>query len=214
MNDLTLLFDLDGTLINSLPDICGALNHVRGEWGLKPRPTEELKRCIGHGAMELIRTGIPEITDHEAALARYRQLYLERPDWGGHAYAGVAETLLPLRRRPEVRLGVVTNKTTASAELALKYYLPELKFDVVFGPERVRAQKPSPLHIEDALAALGRKPDSAWFVGDNPVDLACAEAAGVRFLGAGYGFGGVQAPAGRQLGAFSEILSHLAPFLV
>lgn len=211
IKDLTLLLDLDGTLVNSLGDICGLVNRLREDSGLLPRPDSELIPCIGDGALSLMQRAVPELKedDHVRLAQAYRDLYSVRPHWRGEVYPGVSQTLDFLRKREGVKLAVVTNKPTLSAEATLKHYLPHVAFDLVFGPERVRAQKPSPLHILDTLAALGRPAESAWFVGDSPVDQLSAEAAQVRFLAATYGFGGVTGSGPRNLRNFSEILSFL-----
>lgn len=211
MKHLTLLLDLDGTLVNSQEDICAIVNHLRNEVGLASRPREELIPCIGEGALNLMQRAIPEVKeeDHKTLAQRYRDLYLNRPHWGGYVYEGVAETLASLRRLMGVKIAIVTNKPTRSAEATLKHYLPEVRFDLIFGPEKVRAQKPSPFHLLDTLAALGRPADSAWFVGDSPVDRLSAEAAAIRFFAATYGFGRVEVAGHHKLTNFSQLLSFL-----
>jgi len=207
-NEIAILFDLDGTLIHSLPDICGILNRVRGEYSLSPLPDETICRWIGRGVEHLIAGSMPEVADQKAAIERYRDSYLENPFAGGHLYPQVRETLQHLKDGG-VRLGIATNKSSLVADRTLEYYLPGFKFEVVAGPERVSAKKPSPLHILEPLKKLGVPPEQAWFIGDDRVDLESAEGAGVKFLAAAYGFGGVKAPVSQQLQRFSEILEKI-----
>lgn len=209
-NKIAILFDLDGTLINSLPDICGALNQVRAGYGLRAREGEEIRVWIGKGAGHLIEGGIPEIPAEvrPEAVKHYKDALLERPSFGGSLYPGV-RSVLELFQAAGVRLAVATNKSSKAAEASLAYYLPGFSFDSISGPERVSRQKPSPEHLLEPLKKLGIKPSAAWFVGDDPVDKACAEAAGVRFLAAGYGFGGVKAPKEQCLKTFTDLLKKI-----
>lgn len=207
-NEIAVLFDLDGTLINSLPDICGILNRVRGEYRLSPLPDETICRWIGRGVDHLIQGSVPEISDRQAVIDRYRESYLENPFAGGHLYPDVREVLQRLKDNG-VRLGIATNKSSLVADRTLAYYLPGFEFEVVAGPERVSAQKPSPLHLLEPLKKMGIPPEQAWFIGDDRVDLESAAAAGVKFLAASYGFGGVKAPVSQQIQRFSELLEKI-----
>lgn len=208
-----VLCDLDGTLVHSLPDICGNVNRVREAHGLEPRPDEVLRPCIGRGVDNLIREGIPEVPEAEipGLIAEFREQYMETPSWGGALYPGVEATLKKLRARTDIRLAVVTNKHSLVAERTLAHYLPGFVFDAVMGPDRVSRRKPEPHHILEVLVKLSLDPARTLFIGDDPVDVACADAAGVGFLAAGYGFGGVgkKVEAHRRIDAFGEIYDKL-----
>jgi len=209
-----IFLDLDGTLIDSLEDICGHLNRVRQRvYGLPLRPTGELRPCIGHGVDYLIKHGCPELpaSEHPRVVEAFRNSYLEDPYVGGAPYAGVAETLETLRRRPGLKVSVVTNKHTKVAELTLKHYLPTITFDHVAGADSVTRFKPHPAHLLEAARKVGIDPAKGGMVmvGDHEVDRQCAEAAGARFFAAGYGFGGVKGTPGQILNAFPELLAHL-----
>lgn len=210
-----LLCDLDGTLVHSLPDICGNVNRVRRARALEPLPDETLRPFIGRGVENLMRDSLPEL---DAALvpeliAEFREYYMETPSWGGALYPGVQETLQRLKARGDVRLGIVTNKHSVVAERTLQHYLPGFAFDLIAGPDRVSRRKPEPHHILEVLERLSLNPARTWFIGDDPVDVACADAAGVGFFAAGYGFGGVgsRVEPSRRLSAFSEIYDKLPP---
>jgi phosphoglycolate phosphatase len=207
-----LFLDLDGTLVDSLEDICGHLNHVRESYyGLARRPSQELRPFIGHGIQYLVKNGCPELEAGElpAVIERFRASYLERPGSGGSLYPGVRETLEWLRSRPGLKIAVVTNKHTNVAEKTLAHYLPTVSFDAIAGPDSVSRFKPDPAHLLEVASRLGVPPERSWMVGDHEVDKLCAKAAGARFLAAGYGFGRVAGESGRTLSEFSEVLGHL-----
>ncbi len=204
-----ILFDLDGTLVDSLSDIAGIVNHTRGAHGLSPIPIDTIRGFIGRGLEHLIAGTFPEIEPEKLRElgADYHRYYLEHPYSTGALYPGVRETLYVLRQRPGLKLGVVTNKPSLVADKTLAHYLPGLHFDIVAGPERVSHRKPDPRHLLDALVRIETRPADALYLGDDPVDAQCAEAAGVRFLGAGYGFGGVEVGEEQMLRAFPDLLN-------
>lgn len=203
-----VLFDLDGTLVYSLPDIVGVVNAVRARAKLPALEMEAVRPHIGRGGTHLLGACLPELKDADldGFVAQFRALYLEKPHWGGHLYPGVLETLKELRSRPSLKLGIVTNKSTPVANRTLEHYLPGLEFDIVAGCDTVSSRKPDPRHLSETLPRLGLSPRSAWFVGDDLVDRQCAEGAGVNFLGACYGFGRVSVEPERRLEEFSEVL--------
>jgi len=205
-----VLFDLDGTLVNTLLDIVGSINAVRENHSLPTLSLETIRSHIGKGAQHLVRhcfADYPEVTVDEL-VAAYRNDYYENPVRGGSLYPGVRETLEALRAKG-ARIGVATNKPSLLADVTLAHYLPGFKFDVVAGPERVSRHKPHPAHLTELLPKLDLAATEAWFVGDDPVDAQCAEAAGVHFLGAGYGFGRVEVSPLKRLDSFSDLLQKI-----
>jgi len=203
-----ILFDLDGTLVDSLSDIAGAVNHMRGLHRLSPLPLGTVRKFIGRGLEHLVRQAFPELNPEQSdeLIEKYRSYYHEHACSTGTLYPGVRETLEALRQKPGLKLAIVTNKPSLIADKTLAHYLPGFYFDAVAGPERVAERKPSPRHLLDVLARLEVAPADAWYVGDHPVDEQCARAAGVRFLGAGYGFGGIKIDDARMLQSFAQIL--------
>ncbi|MBI1860957.1 MAG: HAD hydrolase-like protein [Deltaproteobacteria bacterium] len=203
------LFDLDGTLINTLPDIVGVVNRVREEFGLKARPTPEVAVFIGRGAEHLIAGCFQEVLGTStvtAVISQFRARYYAEPHHGGHLYEGVEETLRKLKKMG-FKVGIATNKPERAAHVTLNHYLPNFVFDIIAAPENVPTKKPSGVHLTTALQALGVRPEDAHFAGDDPVDLAAAAEAGVKFYGISFGFGGVQAPL--MLKRFPELLDYL-----
>lgn len=203
-----VLFDLDGTLINTLPDIVGVVNRVRVAFGLKERETPEIAKFIGLGAEHLVQGCFDEVVQDRSTpsiLAEFRSVYYREPHHGGHLYPGVMETLQSLRQR-NFLMGIATNKPERAARVSLAHYLPNFSFDEIAAPENVTDKKPSERHLLEPLERLGVRPEDALFVGDDRVDLVAATSANVYFLGASWGFGGVKAPI--MLGSFKEVLDH------
>jgi phosphoglycolate phosphatase len=193
---MAVLFDLDGTLINTLPDITGIVNWVRRDLGLKTRSVEFVCKFVGKGAESLIAGCFSDLEASRkdaVSVEKFRALYCVKPHHGGSVYPGVPSILKELRSSGYA-LGIASNKPEKNAKVTLEYYLPGFVFDIMAFPENVSAKKPSPLHLTEPLDRLGVEACSAYFVGDDPVDACAAEAAGVSFIGAGYGYGGVSAP--------------------
>lgn len=212
MESLAVLFDLDGTLINTLPDIVGVVNRVREDLELKPYPSGLIAAHIGKGAQALIQGCFADVLDSYGVpvlVERFRSRYYEEPHHGGQVYPGVEATLDRLVREG-IQIGIATNKPERAALVTLKHYLPRVRFQVVACPENVSEKKPSPKHLTEPLGLLGVPPGKAVFVGDDPVDLIAAREASVKFLGVSFGFGGVKAPI--MLAEFPELLDYLAPF--
>lgn len=205
-----ILFDLDGTLVNSLSDIAQVVNMTRKVYGLSPLAPEQVRKSIGKGVENLVRGCFPEVEPSKVPeiLNKHRELYLKHPHVDGRIYPGVIETLEELRKQ-DLMMGIATNKPKAVAVLTLAHYFPGIKFDIVAGPEDVSRKKPAPEHLLEPLNRLCVEPRNAWFVGDDPVDLACADASGVRFLAAGWGFGGVKGSDSNHLTDFRQILEKL-----
>ncbi len=211
MSKFGILFDLDGTLVDSLADICGAINKVRAAYHLAPTANDVLVKFIGKGVEQLIHLSFPELTDpqRQGLVAKYREYYAQSPGNGGKVYPGVRETLERLKKRGDIKLAVATNKATDIAHQTLEHYLPGIHFDIVAGPEMVSKRKPAPEHLTEVIAQLNLRPEDVWFIGDDPVDKQSAEAAGVKFLGATYGFGGVVVEANQRLEQFSDLLTKI-----
>lgn len=188
-----VLFDLDGTLVDSRADIAAAANRALAESGYGALDLATVQGFIGHGATHLVTRSLEAAgapTD-ATTVARLQALFLQR--YGEHLvdrtvpYPGVRDTLRALRAAG-IATGVVTNKPAAPARALLE--LLELgPFDVVLGGDSVATRKPDPLPLSEALARLEVARADALFVGDSTIDLATARAASVAFVAVGYGIG-------------------------
>ncbi len=187
--DRCILFDLDGTLVDSLPDIAAAVNAARAALALDPLPVAEIAGMIGCGMESLVRRAVEgEHADAAAALRMTRDYYLEHPAEDTRPYPGVTEGLSRLRRRG-FRLGVVTNKPRAIAELVLRK-LDLLRFmDRTLGDDGRLRLKPDPEGCLLLLTQFGVPPRDGWVVGDNWTDLEAGRRAGMRRVWARWGYG-------------------------
>ena len=213
-----LIFDLDGTLIDSAPDLAHALNRLLAEFGRPPLDLATVRRMVGDGAPELVRraltaggavvdpTAMPELFE------RYRGFYLATATLSTRAYPGVKETLAALRAAG-YRMVVCTNKFQKPTMKILDFLDLTGFFDGVAGGDVVPARKPDPRHLLAALALVGGGPDQAVMIGDGINDVSAAKAAGIPTLLLDSGYGEIAADklgGDGLLSAFSEIPAALA----
>jgi phosphoglycolate phosphatase len=186
----TVLFDLDGTLIDSRADLATAVNLTRRDFGLEPRPMETILAAVGEGVRRLIEQAIPEYPEHwEEMVARQREHY------GAHLldqtclYPGVAETVRTLCERGW-RLGVVTNKPAPFIRPILEGLGVAEAFSAVVGGGDCPHLKPDPAPLRLAAARMGSAlQPTDWMVGDHFTDLAAGRNAGIRRAFCRFGFG-------------------------
>lgn len=183
-----VLFDLDGTLVDSLGDIAGAMNDALVAVGRPPHPVEAYRRMVGDGLEMLARRALgPEHTALLAdAIAVYRARYDARLDATTRPYDGVLALLEALVAR-DVPLGVLSNKPHAATLEVVRRLLPA-PFVVVLGERPGVPRKPDPAGALEAARALGAAPADVLFAGDTATDLRTAVAAGMVPIGCLWGF--------------------------
>lgn len=180
------LFDVDGTLLDSAADICGAIREtLDGKVGC-PLPDEFLKRYIGRHLLDLFHDVLPDASPDEVErlIADYRRLYPARGHAGTRVYAGVKEALAAL---PGLK-STATTKGTASTRAVLEQFGLLEHFHHVQGTDGFPA-KPAPDVILASLAALGVKPEDCLMVGDAPTDMEAGRRAGTKICAVRYGYG-------------------------
>lgn len=184
-----IIFDLDGTLIDSLENIAASLNHMRGEFRLPPLSLEEVKRAVGKGARNLVTRTMP---DNDRRIDEALAIYLEHNGrtLAVHTklYPG-AEELLSDLHQTGIPLALVTNKNTAHSELLLSFLGVSHYFHTILGCDAVKNCKPAPDPLLEALSRTGAKTETAVMVGDSSNDFDAARAAGIRTIGCRYGYG-------------------------
>jgi|SRR6185437_6797244 len=186
-----VVFDLDGTLVDSQQDLADAANALIVELGGTPVPVEAIAKMVGDGAAMLVRrvltsTGV-RVTSLHDALARFLALYDERLLATTHLYDGIQAVLDELGR--VARLGVLTNKPERATHRMLEGLGIAQRFEWTIGGDGAFARKPDPAGLLHLVAEAGVSVDRAVMVGDSGVDLATARAANTRVCLARYGFG-------------------------
>jgi phosphoglycolate phosphatase len=183
-----LIFDLDGTLADSKPDLAAAVNYVRGTFNLPILPDEQIAAFIGNGAQQLIRKALgPEVSEDElqAALRSflhyYRQHMLDRTV----LYPGVRETL---DRLQDFKLAVLTNKPLYFSCSMLDGLGIYRYFSAVYGGNSFVNKKPDPVGVLQILSDTRAHRESSWMIGDSSVDVLTGRNAGVRTCGVTYGY--------------------------
>ena len=189
----TIAFDLDGTLVDSAPDLIGTLNRMLVEEGLPPVPMESASTLIGSGARALLvhgfeAAGAPvERAKSDELFERFLVDYAAHIADGSQPFEGVVETLERLSQRGAI-LVVATNKRSDLSELLLGKLDLTRHFAAIVGPDRVSARKPSGAHLKEAVAIAGGDPERAIMVGDAAPDADAAKDAGMPCILTTFGF--------------------------
>lgn len=190
------LFDLDGTLADTLGDIAATTNHVRARHGMHELTRDEVRAMVGDGARVLLRRALAhgrgeELAagiDLDEAVRTYREHHLVQCTATAVLYPGVREHLERLREAGHP-LAVVTNKPEEYARLVVRHLGLEPLFPVLVGGDTLEQRKPHPLPVLHALEALGAAPAAATMVGDGENDVRSGRAAGTRTIAVLYGYG-------------------------
>lgn len=183
-----ILFDLDGTLVNSLEDLCDGVNYMLDKMELPHRSIEEVRTFVGNGIDMLVRRSVGNADfDFDTAMKYYREYYNENLCNKTKPYDGIYELLEELRSKG-CKLGIVTNKAQWAADKIARYYFKGV-FDVVIGADlSKRKKKPECDPVMAALDVIGSSKDKAIFVGDSDVDIATAKNMDMTFIGVTWGF--------------------------
>lgn len=211
-----LIFDLDGTLIDSAPDLRQALNAMLAEHGRRPMSLDEVKRAVGDGMIPLIERafketgGLPENFNSyncfQNFIAHYRRLNADL----GQIYPGAQETLAFYHGKG-IKLGICTNKQEAATIHLLEALGLARYFSFVAGGDTFPEHKPHPGHVRGVLQALGIDAKECVMVGDSSNDVSAARGAGVRSIIVTHGYGGDYKLLGADkiIGGFEELAEGL-----
>jgi len=186
-----LIFDLDGTVIDSSEDIAWSVNGTLGELGLPTLPYDVIVSYIGWGVRMLLKQAIPE--ERHDLLDRGAEVFLAL--YSGHLtvrtrpYPGAVKLLRHFKERG-VKMALVTNKPFALATEILNDLALGCYFHPVLGGDSVKQKKPHPEGLETVLRVVGVPPSRALFIGDSRVDVETGKSAGIATIGAAYGFRG------------------------
>lgn len=189
MSYKAVLFDMDGTLLDTLEDLCDSTNHALAQMGYPLRGIEEIRRFIGNGAEKQIRRAVPEGTSEGKimeTLAAFLAYYQDHCQIKTKVYDGLLDVLSELKEKG-VKMAVVSNKPDAAVKKLSREYFGD-RLDYAIGPSDGVRCKPYPDMAEEALKALGVEKKDAVFVGDSEVDVQTGLNAGLDVIAVGWGF--------------------------
>jgi phosphoglycolate phosphatase len=180
-----VIFDLDGTLVDSLDDIMVHLNCALADHGLPPRSRDEVSAWVGYGSEQLIVRAAPHPEMVADLLSRFRAHYRARPVVHTRMYAGMADVLDAIA--PGRKLAVLSNKPHDLTVSICDALLTRWPFAVVAGHRAGRPHKPDPTSLLDVVAELSIDPRECVLVGDSEVDVATGKAAGIPVVAVSWG---------------------------
>ena len=188
----TIVFDLDGTLVDTAPDLCAALNYALAALDRAPVPADMVRHMVGHGARKLLERGLtasgpvtPALV--EAGVGPFMAYYRAHIADGSRPYPGVERALEALAEAGSV-VAICTNKPHELAVGLLEALGWQARFAAVLGHDSVPAAKPDAGHVLATLAAAGGVREDAAFVGDSMTDVSAARNAGVPVVAVSFGF--------------------------
>ena len=187
----TYIFDLDGTLLDTLTDLAASCNYALRTHGMPEHSIDDVRRFVGNGVRKLMERAIPEgeaNLDFEATFATFREHYMHHSLDTTKPYPGIMDTLVELKARG-CRLAVVSNKMMAATVELCKHFFPDT-IEVAIGENEAEGikKKPAPDTVLAALKQLGVSGEDAVYVGDSDVDLATARNSGLPCISVLWGF--------------------------
>ena len=187
-----IVFDLDGTLINSAPDLCYALNQTLSEINIPEITLQEVMGYLGDGALELIKRGITKYSniknfDTELLRLRFLEIYdnclLNKTDF----YPNVLQTLKDLKKM-DFTLAICTNKPELLAKRIIDGLNGSSFFDIITGGDTYEFRKPDPRHLINTILETGKKVEAAIMIGDSDNDINCAKKANIPSIAVNFGY--------------------------
>ena len=176
-----IIFDMDGTLLDTLEDLRDATNYALEQFGYPPRTLGEVRRFVGNGALQLIQLAVPEGADPMPVLKEFQAYYKEHCQIKTRLYDGIPEAVAALGEK--YPLAVVSNKPNFAAKAMCQVLFPGV---YALGEEAGTPRKPAPDMVFKAMEAIGV--ERCVYVGDSEVDLATARNAGVPCISVLWGF--------------------------
>ncbi len=185
------VFDMDGTILNTLDDLMDSTNFALKNNGLKERSLEEIRFFVGNGIQKLIERAVPQGTSKEVfekVFADFKSHYKIHCADKTSYYDGIPSVIQTLRKMG-VKTAVVSNKADFAVQELVEVYFKGL-FDVALGEKTGVSKKPSPDMVNAALSVLGVEKESAFYIGDSDVDFETAKNSSLDFIGVSWGFRG------------------------
>ena len=186
-----VIFDLDGTLLNTIADLAASTNHALAANGYPTHPTEEYRFFVGNGINKLFERALPEGEKTEANVLKIRQRFI--PYYDVHCvdltkpYPGIPELLKTLQQR-SVQIAVASNKYQRATGKLIPYFFPDIHFTAILGQREGIPRKPDPQIIHEIMRMANVSTDEVLYVGDSNVDMQTANNARVNSVGVTWGF--------------------------
>lgn len=187
-----VIFDLDGTLLDTLDDLGAAVNHALGLKGFPRHSREEFSGMVGHGVRRLVRLALPSERQEDEAfvdecLADFMSYYTENIDVHTKPYPGMHSLLRTLQERG-VALAVASNKFQSGTERLVSTIFPDIRFTAVMGNAEGRPLKPDPEIVNEVLRLSGKKRSETVMVGDSRTDMLTAANGGIDSIAVSWGY--------------------------
>lgn len=183
-----ILFDLDGTLLDTLTDLANSANLALEKNGLPVHPTDAYRYFVGDGVHNLILRAIGEHQDHyDAVMADYRAIYARDREKTTGPYPGI-EAMLEALEKMGVKVCVFSNKPDSDTQAVIRHYFPQYPFTIVRGSLPGVNVKPDPAGANAIVEKLGIPKEELLYAGDTGTDMDCASNAGIASIGVTWGF--------------------------
>lgn len=186
-----VIFDLDGTLVDTIADLAGATNYALVQLGLPTHSVQAIRSFVGNGINKLLERSLPESERTEAGVMKMREHFI--PYYNEHnadlsqPYQGIVSLLNELQSRG-VLLAVASNKYQAATEKIIANYFPDIRFVKVYGQRTDVPIKPNPAVVLEIMGHAGVERNEVLYVGDSGVDMQTGINAGVDTVGVSWGF--------------------------
>lgn len=183
------IFDLDGTLLNTLNDLAASTNYALRWAGMPEHSVDDVRRFVGNGVKKLMERAIPDGLDNPKfgeTYATFRKHYLEHSLDTTKPYSGIPEVLAELKRRGK-KLAIVSNKFYAATQELARHFFPET-IEVAIGERENIRKKPAPDTVLEAMRQLGVGKEGTVYIGDSDVDIDTARNVGVPCISVLWGF--------------------------
>ncbi|MBO4674542.1 MAG: HAD-IA family hydrolase [Elusimicrobiaceae bacterium] len=188
---MLVVFDLDGTLLNTIADLTCAVNYALRVHQFPPRSQEQCLQFVGNGVAKLVERALPEGARSSSIITAVRDSFFTY--YNAHLtdkttiYPGMEETLFALQAR-HIKIAVASNKYQTATEKIIAHFFPQISFAAVLGQREGVAVKPDPTIVYDILLAAGEEKSQCLYVGDSDVDMQTSHNAGVRSCAVTWGF--------------------------
>ena len=208
-----MIFDLDGTLLDTIDDLKEAVNHAMGLRGFPTFTRDEVMAMVGHGARNLMRQALPDGHKDDdkvdAAYDDFRVYYFTHIDDHTKPFAGIQDLLAKLHQEG-VMLAVASNKFQEGTEYLIKEFFPEIPFVAILGGRPGFPLKPDPEIVGEVLRKAGVEKEASVMIGDSPTDMETAANGGIEGIAVGWGYRNMKEVVGlRVANSAQELLKML-----